>query len=268
MADTLVVLDFPGRRAEARLSDLRLQDRGWHVLYPISEPFSRAVDPSEYVAHLARRCAGAEIRAVLAYCMAAPLARDLAVRLGGVDTPLPVVFFDGEPGTGTEVRDTVRVIVRQLTGGPADDLDGELTAALADAGLRDRPERAMELLADRMIRLGAEVFREDGLDQDEAVAAATRVSGFYLDWIAFLVASFRAGSPAPRAGSVTHVRSADQPVSDDWIDARSLDVHVVDCVRADLLADPRTRELAADLLGRPAPATSPGGPHILSSAVE
>ncbi|MES9504955.1 hypothetical protein ABWJ92_00865 [Streptomyces sp. NPDC000609] len=254
MAETLVVLDFPGRRAEAHLSDLRLEDQGWDVLYAISEPFSRSVDPAQYVTHLAGRCSGVPVRAVLAYCMAAPLARDLAARLGGPDGPVPVVFFDGEPGAGAEIRATVGTVVRQLTGGSAGQLDGELTEALADTGLRDRPERAMELLAEQVVRLGAEVFREDGLDEEEAVAAATRVSGFYLDWIAFLVASFRAGSASPHPGPVTHIRSADHPVGDDWIRAGSLDVHVVDCVRAGLLADPRTRELTADLLGRTAPA--------------
>ncbi|MEV5202839.1 hypothetical protein [Streptomyces sp. NPDC053720] len=254
MADTLVVLDFPGRRAEAHLSDLRLEDLGWDVLYAISEPFSRSVEPSRYVAHLAGRCSGVPVRAVLAYCMAAPLARELAERLGGAGGPVPVVFFDGEPGAGAEIRETVGAVVRQLTGGPAEQLGGELAAAFADTELRERPERAMAVLAEQVVRLGAEVFQEDGFDEDEAVAAATRVSGFYLDWIAFLVASFRAGSPSSGAGSVTHIRSADHPVSDDWIRAGSLDVHIVDCVRAGLLADPRTRELTAHLLGSPAPA--------------
>ncbi|WP_330240519.1 hypothetical protein [Streptomyces sp. NBC_00525] len=267
MAETLVALDFPGRRAEAALSDLRLEDRGWDVLYPLSEPFSRALDPSHYVTHLAERCEGRQVRAVLAYCAAAPLACALAVRLGGADSPLPTVLFDGDPGSGAEIRSTARVIVRQLTGRPAEDFDGELGAALTDEGLRDRPERAMELLTERVIRLGADVFEEDGLDEDEAVAVATRMSGFYLDWIAYLVAGFRVLPLAPGAGSVTHVRSSDQSVSDDWIDARSLDVRAVDCGRVELLADPRTRALVTDLLG-PAPGPPTGSPRTLSSAVE
>ncbi|MFF0712890.1 hypothetical protein ACWEVM_04355 [Streptomyces bauhiniae] len=249
MSDVLLALDFPGRRDEARIADLRLEEAGWKVEYALAPPYSRVPDAGAQAAALAARRTGGAPRAVLAYCMAAPLAHELAALLSPAGEPVPLLLFDGEPGRPEAVRDAARTVAGQLTGGAAQTLDGD-PELLSDAALAGRPAEVMAAVEDRMNRLAAAVFREDGFDETEARAAATQVSGFYLDWIAHLTASLHTTRPS-WGGRVQHIRTPGHPGPRVWPGAGATENHVVDSGRNDLLRDPRTRELALTLLGPP-----------------
>ncbi|WP_330235395.1 hypothetical protein [Streptomyces sp. NBC_00566] len=249
MTDVLLAVDFPGRRDEARIADLRLEEAGWKVEYALTAPYSRVPDAGAQAAELAARRTGPAPRAVLAYCMAAPLAHELAALLSPPGAPVPLVLFDGEPGRPEAVRDAARTVAGQLTGGAAQALDDDADL-LSDAALTGRPEEVMAAVEDRMNRLAAEVFRGDGFDETEAWAAATQVSGFYLDWIAHLTASLHTARPA-WGGRVEHVRTPGHQGPRRWPGAGTTENHLVDSGRNDLLRDPRTRELALTLLGPP-----------------
>ncbi|MEU6813666.1 hypothetical protein [Streptomyces sp. NPDC046860] len=249
MTDVLLALDFPGRRDEARIADLRLEEAGWKVEYGLTAPYSRVPDAGAQAAAIAARRTGPAPRAVLAYCMAAPLAHELAALLSTPGAPVPLLLFDGEPGRPDAVREAARTVAGQLTGGAAQALDDD-PELLSDAALTGRPGEAMAAVEDRMTRLAAEVFLGDGFDEAEARAAATQVSGFYLDWIAHLTASLHTTRPA-WGGRVLHVRTPGHTGPRQWPGASGTENHLVDSGRNDLLRDPRTRELALTLLGPP-----------------
>jgi hypothetical protein len=250
VSDVLLVLDFPGRREEAGIADLRLEEAGWKVEYLLTPPFSRTVHARGHAAELARRHGHVVPRAVLAYCMAAPLAQELAGLLSPPGSPVPLLLFDGEPGHADEVRAAVRTVAGQLAGADATDLADEL-AGMSDDALAARPDEVMRTVEAATLGLAAEVFRADGFSEERASAAAAEVSGFYLDWIAHLITALNSDLPE-WGGSVRHIRTPGHKGPDVWPGAGTTENHVVATERNDLLSDPRTRELALTLLGPPA----------------
>jgi hypothetical protein len=250
VSDVLLVLDFPGRREEARIADLRLEEAGWKVEYLLTPPYSRTVNARGYAAELARRQGNAVPRAVLAYCMAAPLAHELAALLSPPGSPVPLLLFDGEPGHADEVRAAVSTVAGQLGGADATDLVDGLSG-MSDDALAARPDEVMKAIETATLRLAADVFRADGFSEERASAAAAEVSGFYLDWIAHLIAALTSDRPE-WGGSVRHIRTPGHKGPDVWPGASTTENHVVATARNDLLSHPRTRELALTLLGPPA----------------
>jgi hypothetical protein len=82
----VLAVDFPGRREEARVADLDLEAAGFEVRYLLEESLSQASDARGYAADLlaVAGLGGRRPEAVLAYCMAAPLAQEVGGTAGGM----------------------------------------------------------------------------------------------------------------------------------------------------------------------------------------
>lgn len=233
----LLALDYPGRRDEARIADLRLEADGWDVKYLLQPPFGRLPDCASYAGHLARRFGpfGPEVTAVLAYCMAAPIAQYLAVQL-----QVPLVLFDGEPSTTEAVERELEVAKKQLgwsrNAGSAADLfpEDQLRGRAADCARRMR-----EIL----VPLAAAALRADGVPELDAAAEAGPVADFYLDWLTYLIAAHNTDWPR-WPGPVFHVMSRGHGYAGDWPGAGGTLLGRIDSERSTLLGQSRTRDLA------------------------
>jgi hypothetical protein len=237
----LLALDYPGRRDEARIADLHLEANGWDVRYLLQPPFGRLPDSASYAGHLARRFGpfGPEVSAVLAYCMAAPIAQYLAVLL-----QVPLVLFDGEPATAEAVERELEVAKKQLgwtrnAGSAAERFpEDQLRARAADCARRMR-----EIL----VPLAAGTLRSDGVPEPDAVTEAGPVADFYLDWLTYLIAAHNTDWPR-WPGPVFHVMSRGHGYDGDWPGVDSTQLRRVDSERNELLGQPRTRDLARAFL--------------------
>lgn len=250
----LLVLDYPGRRQEARVADLRLERYGFDVRYLLTAPFPRAVTAGEYAAELARRHGPftGEVAAVLSYCMASSVAQELAVMVRGGAGPVSMVLFDGEPVTPEAVDDQYRVARRQLAEqlGIRSDGDGEVRP-FDSASLSRRPYDVIDWMRGSLVELGSTALGDDGSheDDDEARAIAEDLADFYLDWLVHLVAAHNASWPV-WDGDVLHVMSRTHAFSQDWPGARSTERARVDSPRPELLATAEAGAVAVAFLER------------------
>ncbi|MEV5317702.1 hypothetical protein AB0K92_08550 [Streptomyces sp. NPDC052687] len=248
-APVLLVFDYPGRRPEARVSDLRLADAGYDVRQLMTPPLPRAASAAAYARQAldaAARSLG-EVHAVLGYCMAAPLAQEAAVLTG---CPR-VLLFDGEPSTPQAVEVEYRKLLISVGASAA------LPSWWDSALLREPSQRflghAERHLTQTIRRSMAEQAEpgEDG-EEDGDEELAPLVDGF-LDWLAYLVAAYRTGHPA-WGGSVVNFLSRQQPEISAWPGARSTRSVRVDTAREDLLTDATTRRHVLETLSGPRPA--------------
>ncbi|MEU6194002.1 hypothetical protein [Streptomyces sp. NPDC047061] len=241
-APVLLVFDYPGRRPEARVSDLRLEDAGYDVRQLMCPPLPRACSAATYAEH-ALGTAGIPadaVHAVLAYCMAAPLAQETAARTG---CPR-LLLFDGEPSTLKAVETEYRALLTSV-GAPSalpPWWSGELVEERSNAFLtysqRHLTESIRRSLAD-----------EADPDYADDEAFAPLVGGF-LDWLAYLVAAHRTDHPA-WDGTVVNFLSRQQPEIPAWPGAGRTRSVRVDTAREDLLAGTTTRRLVLEALEAP-----------------
>lgn len=243
-AGTLLVVDYPGRRVEARVHDLRLEQAGWRLVHLIEPPVRHHYTAASYAGELlARIPPGAGIRAVLAYCTGAAIAQHVAVHVGD---HVPLVLFDGTPVTA-------RLIVRDFLASTAQ-IGGQRSATpprdapLTDAELTTRPAEAFAWMRDTLTRLAADALREDGVDEDGLPAATAGICAVYLDWLAFLIAGRNACWPS-WGGDVMHIVSRRHAFTGQWQGARRTFVHVIDSDPNELLTSAQARERALACLG-------------------
>ncbi|WP_156727721.1 hypothetical protein [Streptomyces apocyni] len=263
-APMLLVLDYPGRRSEARVSDLCLEEAGYDVRHLMRTPLPRSGSSAEYAADVLATtdvpatdvpatgdpATGDPARpyAVLAYCMAAPLALDVAVRTGCAK----VLLFDGEPSTPVAVAAEYRNLLRTI-GADSDALPSWWERGLLD----ERSDRFLQLcrehLADTVRRAMGGEF---GAASDDAEAMAEMAEAMaplldgFLDWMAYLVAAYRTDDPS-WDGAVVNILSRDQPPVPSWPGAAATRSVRTGAPRDDLLADPTTRRLALEALAEP-----------------
>lgn len=234
----LLVLDYPGRRDESRISNLGLESDGWDVRYLLEAPHERELTSAEYAARLTHRYGlfGSDVAAVLAYCMAAPIAQEIAASLG-----TPLILFDGEPSTAEAVERELGVAMTQLGGAR------KVPDPPTEAQLRSEPAECVERMRQILVRLGAGALREDGADEQEAAIHAGQVAGFYLDWLVYLVAAHNTSWPA-WGGTVFHVVSRGHTFTRDWPGAEAMQLRYVDSGRNELLNHPDTNRLVREFL--------------------
>ncbi|MGA5319277.1 hypothetical protein ACPCIU_02470 [Streptomyces seoulensis] len=225
-ARTLLVLDYPGERPEARVCELGLP--GTRDLLAVPPP---PVTPDRYLSALP---APGPAGAVLAYCAAAPLAAALAARVGREGREgrsVPLVLFDAEPVTAATVLTAYRDTVAQLglVPGPAE--LRELAACVADPGAFLTTARA-RLIGHVGTALGA-----DGADAADVADLAGPMTDAALRWLAHLLAAHHTPPPSP-AGPTLRILSAHTPGDGVRIPSD----------RAELLRDPRTYRAVASFL--------------------
>lgn len=245
-ASVLLVLDYPGRRAESRVADLRLAEAGFEVRDLLLPPFVRRLTGDDYAAELVDRHGpfGTEVAAVLAYCMAAPIAQEVAVRCGAGRDPVPLVLFDGEPSTIEAVAEQYGVSAAQVSGEAG---AGDPVLPFDPALLSADPGASVELMRGRLVDLARRALDPDGVQADSAQLAGD-VAEFYLDWLVHLVAAHNATWPR-WGGEVAHVLSRTHTFAGDWPGARTTRHFRVDVERNGLLGHPRTREIVLSFLG-------------------
>lgn len=234
----LLVLDYPGRRAEARVAELGLESHGFAAEYLLQAPFVRRLRAAEYADELVSRVpAHRPCAAVLAYCMAAPIAQEVAARVGGGADPVPLVLFDGEPSTPVAIEDQYGASAQQFGAdlGAVTRIDADPRMFDATA-LRDRPAEPVELMRRGLVTLGTAALSE-GEDDLDAAETALEMAEFYLDWLVHLVAAYNATWPA-WGGPTYHVMSRDHRYVRDWPGATETVRIRLDVARAELLRHP------------------------------
>lgn len=240
----LLELDYPGRREEARIADLALGARGFSVRGLISAPFVRDLTAAAYADRLiARHGPFGDVDAVLAYCMAAPIAQEVAARVSAGRDPVRMILFDGEPATPAAVADqymtTVKQVAEQLgTSAVADDLDV--------ATLAERPAETLAWMRGNLVRLAVDALA-DGDDDEDALDTAEALAEFYLDWLAHLVAAHNASWPA-WGGEVYHVVSSEHTYVGNWPGARATTLFRCEVPRRDLLRRTEVADLVVSCL--------------------
>jgi hypothetical protein len=224
--------------------DLRLEQAGWDAVYLLRPPFGRDTTSRDYAAALTRRHGpfGADVYAVLAYCMAAPIAQEITAALNATGVPAPLLLFDGEPVTAEVVAREVRLAEDRVRGtGARAGLPAWTTERLAAD-----PDGYVELLRRGLVELGA----EHAGDEEDAADAAE----FYLDWLVYMLAGHNAAW-SRLDHEVWHITSRDHTFTGDWPGAPATRSYRVPAPRDTLLAHPDTRELVRDLLHRLASAS-------------
>lgn len=261
MTPLLLALDYPGRREEARVRDLHLEDAGFDVRYLLAPPFVRQLTAPAYAAELIARYGPFEPppTAVLAYCMAAPIAQEVAGLCGAGGEPVPLLVFDGEPATPSAIEQQYRASVDQFRAqfGVADQADRRLP--FDRLALSSSPGECVERMRRCLVELGVTALRQDA-DPDEEFEdleqTAGQVADFYVAWLVHLVAAHNASWPQWR-GEVLHIASRDHGWTCAWPGARATAVRRVEADRDELLSHPDVRDLVLAFLGR-APAAAPG----------
>lgn len=248
---TVLVLDFTGRRAEAPISALGLERHGYTVRYLLEPPFPLALTAAEYADRLWQDHGpfGAEVRAVLAYCMAAPIAQHLLAAItAATGVELPLVLFDGEPATPQSLRDQYLLAANKL-GELLGLAEGERSPAvtLDAAVLRDNPSEAVRRMRDGLLGLGARVAAQRPEDADAARLETLEISEFYLDWLIHLVAAHNAEWPA-WGGPAVQIASRDHRCVPDWPGATGTETVRVGATRNELLHDPQVASVVSAIL--------------------
>src|SRR5438105_2599228 len=112
----LLVVDYPGRRDEARVADLGLESAGWDVHYLLAAPMGRDLTCREYALRLLNGHRPAHATAILAYCTGGPIAQEIAARAGPDRVPLPLILFDGAPSRPELIARDFRAAAAQVAG--------------------------------------------------------------------------------------------------------------------------------------------------------
>ncbi|WP_326621697.1 hypothetical protein OHA57_39005 (plasmid) [Streptomyces anulatus] len=248
----VLVLDYPGHRPEAKLSELRLENAGFDVRYLLTRPLPRDVTTETYARH-ALNAAGdvsSGVHAVLAYCMSASLARHIAALASATH----LLLFDAERSTAETIAGEVLTILRSFDG------DAELPGWWNEDDLARHPDAVMERIDAHLFEVIHAALAQDAGDEspdaaeDPAVSQVARsLTDTYVDWFAHLLAAYDARSPAPSgpfplAGAAVHIMSAGHTLPDDWPGIASLARHTVDTDRNGFAAAEETQGLTLRIL--------------------
>lgn len=247
MSSVILALDYPGRRDESRIRDLRLEAAGWQVRYLMAAPFPQALTSSGYAAGLMPSAdpIGTDVAAVLAYCSGAPIAQELvsAARPG---EPVPLLLFDGEPSLLSGIRRDAAAAANQLGADEAARKSGP-AEGFTDQQLTADPKRCVDSLREWLVALGMSALRREGADEVEARLVATDIACFYLDWLVFLIAAHNTQWPE-FDGRLMHVVSRSHRFTEQWPGSRIAETCRVDSGRNELLDHRGARELALSFL--------------------
>lgn len=255
MPGQVLVLDYTGSRPEPPLESLGLESDEFTVRYLIDQPYARELTARDYAAALIARHGpfGAETIAVLAYCMAAPIAQELiAVVSARTGRQIPMILFDAEPVTVQAVQLAYQIAGRKL----ADLLalpsrDSALPGEIDDESLRNSPGTVLDAMLDGLLRLGRQAADLKSVDPEDALADAALVADFYQDWLAHLLAGYNTTWPAWR-GEVVHIVSRDHPVQSRWPGAASTQTIRLPAARNELIHHPDTKTTVLSVLRKQA----------------
>jgi hypothetical protein len=246
----LLVVDYPGRRPEAHLSDLGLEAGGWDVRYLVNPPLFRHLDAAGYAAALVDRHAPpAGAAAILAYCTGGAIAQELAAMLGRSGRPLPMILFDGAPSRPALIARDFHVATAEVSGTVAGHEPAGHDDLLSVEALTGGREASFTAMRHELISSAADVLRADGIDDEEAADVAGQSCAVYLDWLAYLIAGYNTTRP-PFDGEVLHLVSRRHLFVEPPPGCDAYDLRRIDASAEDLLRTPETRAQTEKFLGR------------------
>lgn len=242
----VVVVDYPGRRPEAHLTELPLERAGFRVCDLLRHPLPSAAPLAAYARSLiAREAACADAVAVLGYCAAAPLAAEVASQLSSAGgSPLPVVFLDPSRCNAHHIVAAYASVLQQIDGS-TDRVLG-LTASRLHEQLGDPVALGATLAADVEDRVRS-VLSAGGFDERECDAAVDATAVVYAGWLNFLLAVHNRGEAA-HEGPVFNLISAAHPADAAWLGVRASDTRRLPCTRAELARRSETFDLIVEFL--------------------
>lgn len=187
----VLVLDYPGLNSAQRTRALELERHGMSVRYPLEEARPRRTELTTYTAELADVCGigTIDVDAVIAYCAAAPVARELA----------RTVFAGAPPG--------LALIDPQV---PTADLGlpGPLAATIGAHGHEWDGDSLAEAEAALARHYRDELFAD--VPEEDSALPATQLAAAQVDWMCHVLAAGDADQPPVRADElhVTSLRNA------------------------------------------------------------
>ncbi|MEU5951489.1 hypothetical protein [Streptomyces sp. NPDC047525] len=246
----VLVLDYPGQRPEAMLSELRLEDAGFDVRYLLVRPLPQELSAEKY-AQGALKAAGdisGGVHAVLAYCMSAALAPYVATLASAEH----LLLFDAERSTAKTVADELQSILRSFNS--ADTLPdwwcGE-TLKVSPATLLERINSHLFDAIRAALAADSDPSVDEGQDQvtDQVARSMVRT---YMDWFSHLVAA-HGHAPESFNGpwNAAHIVSDGHVLPDGWRGVACLPRHTVETSRRELARADETQSLALRLLQQP-----------------
>jgi hypothetical protein len=252
---TLLVLDYPGRRPEAPVTDMNLDRAGYDCAYLLTTPLPTALSTAGYARELCARPLPARADGLIAYCAAAPLAVEVARLLAGPAEPAPIVLLDPQPTPPSEINHEYLDVVRQVEGrSPI----LQRPPLLDIEGLLGTPATLVECIEADLRRRAQLALAAHGVHVDEASGPVEGVVGVYVEWLIFLVAAHHS-APAAGRGPVLQVISRGHPDDAGWLGATDLRTVRIDCDRPELAAHPQARAAVLDFL-RPDRTSTPTEP--------
>jgi hypothetical protein len=249
----LLVLDYPGRRPEAHISEMDLERGGFDCAYVLASPLPTELTTSAYASQLCVQHRPDRPFAVVAYCAAAPLAVAMAGLLPGSAGPLPIVLLDPQQTPPHEIEREYHEVVRQVEGRTS---DAQRPPLLDIERLLASPEVLVERIG-QDLRLRARLaLAAYGFEGADVGGPADGVVGMYVEWLTFLVAAHHDEQAAPR-GPILQVISRGHPADASWLGDADVQTARIRCDRSELAAHVQARAAVLDFLyrlGRPASA--------------
>jgi hypothetical protein len=197
----IVVLDFPGRRDQPPVSDLRLEEAGHPVRDLLAEEQPDEASGGQYARRLCDRLGAeaASVTAIIAYCLAAPIGVELAATLADVAPAPRLALINATLGGPAAVGAALAEALEQL--GPGDGTTVEALRLLPPDVLGDfLVERARAALG--------------GIGDEELLSAvAYDLAARHLGWIMHVTAASSLTSDHPGAW---HLVSADHDLARHW----------------------------------------------------
>ncbi|NES30206.1 hypothetical protein GCE86_08130 [Micromonospora terminaliae] len=240
----LLVLDYPGRRPEAHISEMHLERSGFECRDVLTSPMPTALTTPAYARELYARQRPDRPAALVAYCAAAPLAVAMAALLAGPAGPVPIVLLDPQPTPPSEILHEYHEVVRQVEGRAP---NVERPPLLDIEGLLATPETFMARIGEDLrlrAKLALAAFGFDGADVSGPVEG---VVGVYVEWLNFLVAAHYDEQPGP-SGPTLQVISKGHPADAGWLGATDLRTVRVPCDRPELAANAEARAAVLEFL--------------------
>ncbi|WP_194923050.1 hypothetical protein [Catenulispora pinisilvae] len=194
---TVAVLDYPGPSMPARTKSVLLGDDRFSCTYPLELHLPNTTSLPEYAAAVGDNI-GERPDVVVAYCAAAPIAREVARRFAM--TPRLVLVNPEVPGADRVIRELASFLAGDAR--PTESEDRRAAAAwLADGA---DPDRLQQILGDQHL---ARLEDQFGGPQPHLRPIALQLATMQIAWIHHLAAG--AGGPTDGATS-TAIAIADE----------------------------------------------------------
>lgn len=251
----LLVLDYPGRRPEAHVSDMHIERCGFDCVYVLTPPLPTALTTPAYARQLCARQRLDRPFAAICYCAAAPLAIAMAqLMAGSAGRPMPITLLDPQQTPPQEIAAEYSAAVRQVEGRAP---DVKRPPLLDIERLLPTPEMLVQRIGEDLRLRARLALAAYGLDGASGSGPADAVVSMYVEWLTFLVAAHYGEQPAPDA-QLLQVISREHPAEASWLGGADVQTVRIPCDRAELAMHPAARAAVLDFLHQFAfPASQP-----------